>query len=321
MTNLINSNANEKVHKVSDLIDGRTSQERYQQLENLSMDEILGNETLPLPDEVIKARQEKANKINNSQTQQIGLNTESFLLPSKNLLYGDDFDGHFNLRMFTTREERIRLSSTAGFFETMVSILNGCISTSNGITVDTKALTEFDFIYVMYKARIVSYGAAYPLKVSCPHCDRSFKYVANLDDLQVHYLPDDFVEPFEIGPLPKSGDVLKMRFLRINDRIEIEKEAREILAQNPDYEGDPTYNGTLEKRIVSVNNSELSKYQLKQYVENLSAYDNQYIQHEYSKKNIAGLDIAVMTKCEHCGKIMPVSLSINSTFFRPNFDE
>ena len=245
-----------------------TTQERYDKLGNMSMEEILHQEELPLPEEVIKARMKK----NPNQFQSTGispnmdLNTESFYLPSKNLLYGENFDGHFNLRMFTTREERIRLSSTTSFLETMVSILNNCISTSNGVVIDTKYLTEFDFIFVMYKARIVSYGAQYPITVKCPNCGNTFRYTANLDALETVYLDDNFKEPFTIGPLPKSGDTLEMRYLRIADIIEIEKEAKELILQDPDYQGDPTYNGRIEKRIETINGKKVTDYEKKIYL-------------------------------------------------------
>lgn len=297
-------------------------QSRYDELANKSLDEIMGNETLPLPEEVIKARQERSRtEMGKSITPSMDLVTESFYLPSKNLLYGDAFDGHFNLRMFTTKEERIRLSSTTSFLETMVAILNNCISTTDGTIIDTKLLTEFDFIYVMYKARIVSYGAAYPISVKCPHCGKTYRFVSNLDALEVKYLDDDFKEPFTIGPLPKNGDTLEMRYLRIYDRIDIEKEAREILLQDPDYQGDPTYNGTLEHRIVTVNGKELSNYEKKIYVDNLSAYDNQYINHKLSQMNVAGININTLAKCEFCQEETPITLSVTSTFFRPEFDD
>ena len=277
-----------------------TTQERYDKLGNMSMEEILHQEELPLPEEVIKARMKK----NPNQFQSTGispnmdLNTESFYLPSKNLLYGENFDGHFNLRMFTTREERIRLSSTTSFLETMVSILNNCISTSNGVVIDTKYLTEFDFIFVMYKARIVSYGAQYPITVKCPNCGNTFRYTANLDALETVYLDDNFKEPFTIGPLPKSGDTLEMRYLRIADIIEIEKEAKELILQDPDYQGDPTYNGRIEKRIETINGKKVTDYEKKIYVENLSAYDNQYINYKLSQIAKAGLNISTTAKCQ-----------------------
>lgn len=299
------------------------TQEKYDEMSKMTLAEITNqDEELPLPEEVIKARKEKElGKTNMGITPPMGLNTESFYFPSKNLLYGEDFDGHFNLRMFTTREERIRLSSTTGFLETMVAILNNCITTTNGIVIDTKLLTEFDFIYLMYKARIVSYGNKYPITVKCPHCGKSFRYVADLDKLETIYLDDDFKEPFKIGPLPKSGDILEMRFLRIYDRIEIDKEAEEIRLKNPDYQGNPAYNGNLERRIVTVNNKQLSSYELKDYVENLSAYDNQYINYKLGQIANAGINITIDTECAECHEQFPVDLSITSTFFRPEFDD
>lgn len=299
------------------------TQERYDKLGSMSMEEIMHQEELPLPEEVIKARMKKnPNQFQvTSNSPNMGLNTESFYLPSKNLLYGENFDGHFNLRMFTTREERIRLSSTASFLETMVSILNNCISTSNGVVIDTKYLTEFDFIFVMYKARIVSYGAQYPITVKCPNCGNTFRYTANLDALETVYLDDNFKEPFTIGPLPKSGDTLEMRYLRIADIIEIEKEAKELILQDPDYQGDPTYNGRIEKRIETINGKKVTDYEKKIYVENLSAYDNQYINYKLSQVAKAGLNISTTAKCEVCGEETPITLSVTSTFFRPEFDD
>jgi hypothetical protein len=299
-----------------------TGQDRYDKLGAMTDNEILGNEELPLPDEVIKARKEREiGKDLSDFTPKMELGTESFYFPSKNLLYGEDFDGHFNLRMFTTKEERIRLSSTAGFLETMVSILNNCISTSNGTVIDTKLLTEFDFIYLMYKARIVSYGPKYPITVRCPNCGKTFRYVADLDELETVYLDDDFKEPFTIGPLPKSGDILEMRFLRVYDRMEVDKEAREILAKNPDYQGDPAYNGNIERRIVTVNGKTMGDLEKKYYVENLSAFDNQYIMYKLGKVANAGINISINVECAECTEQFPVDLSVTSTFFRPEFDD
>lgn len=299
---------------------GMTTEEHIQELENTTIDELLGNEELPLPKEVIEARKQKSS-ITSKGFSNIGLNSESFYLPSKNLLYGDDFDGHINIRMFTTKEERIRLSSRSSFLETMVSIYNSCISTTNGIEIDTKLLTEFDFIYIMYMSRIVSYGPSYPVTIKCPHCGKTFRYVANLDQLEVKYLEDDFVEPFNIGKLPKSGDEVTLRFLRVFDKIEIEKEAQETLIKFPDYEGDPTFNGNIERRIVTVNGKELNNWEKKQYVENLPAYDVQYINYKMDKASIAGIDTTIRPKCTECGDEFVTLLSLDSTFFRPNFDE
>ena len=203
----------------------------------------------------------------------------------------------------------------------MVTILNNCISTTNGIVIDTKLLTEFDFIYVMYMSRIVSYGPMYPITVRCPHCDKTFKYTANLDELEVKYLDDNFSEPINIGKLPRTQDELELRFLRVMDRIEVEKEAQEILIKQPDYQGDPTFNGNIERRIVTVNGKELNDWEKKKYVEELPALDVQYITHKLNKMNLAGISNIIEPQCPHCQSKFDTILSIDSTFFRPEFDD
>lgn len=308
----------------------KSAEQRYRELDSKNISELTRptEPTLPLPDEVIKARQKRDSEVNSipntdlttTQTPQTGMCSEDFLLPSKGLLYGDNFDGHFSMRMFTTKEERIRLSSNENFLHTMAAMLNNCITTANGTTIDTKWFTEFDFIYTMYKARILSYGNIYKVSARCPHCGRTFVVETDLDKLKVLYLPDDFKEPFEIGPLPMSKDILQLRLLRVNDNIEIEQEAKDILEEDKNYVGNPTINLTLEHIIMSINGKQLHRLDVRNYVDNLPAADYQYIRHKINNIK-AGLILDGVTDCTNkdCNAKVPYSLAVNSTFFRPEF--
>lgn len=306
-----------------------TAEERYAQLDKMSDSELMGT-----PDELPKLDIESLKKTKhydkieyedtipkvNTSTPIPGMSSETFYLPSRNLLYGDKFDGHFNLRMFTTREERLRLSSRDTFLQTMCAVLNNCITTDNGYNVDTKMFTEFDFIYTMYMSRIISYGHNYNIEVTCPYCYSKFRHTVDLDSLPIDYLEDDFKEPITIGPLPMSKDTITVKILRIKDRIEIDKEATEIRITNPDYEGDPSYNLRLEHLIVAVNDKELNIQEKKDYVEYLPAIDSQYINYKMNKIK-AGINTDITVECPHCHETTETSLSINSTFFRPEFDD
>lgn len=308
----------------------KSAEERYRELDKKSMSDLVRptEPTLPLPDEVIEARKKRNAESNYNEvpnvdittthTPQTGMNSEQFFLPSKGLLYGDNFDGHFSMRMFTTKEERIRLSSNENFLFTMAAMLNSCISTTNGVPIDTKWFTEFDFIYTMYKARIISYGNMYKVSARCPNCGKVFTIETDLDKLVTVYLPDDFKEPIELGELPILKDTIQVRLLRINDNIEIDKEATEILSQDKDYVGDPKHNLTLEHHIVSVNGKQLTKSEIKEYVDNLPAVDDQFIRYKLSKIK-AGLVLDDITNCPNCNKKVPYSLAVNSNFFRPTF--
>lgn len=338
INNVVN-NDNSKVKNESKL------EERYRNMENKSDNEIFGTSELPELDfdELKKTKFSgksgmteatspifKDNKLNETNTFKVkssttpnpGLSAETFYLPSKNLLYGENFDGHFNLRMFTTREERIRISNKDSFLQTMCSILNNCITTENGLEIDTKLFTEFDFIYTMYMARIVSYGNMYNVECICPEptCYNRFKYKVNLDELKIHYLEDDFKEPIIIDELPYSKDKVELKYLRVIDRINMEKEAVEIKIEQPTYEGDPTYNLKFEYSIVSVNDKELTKLEKRDYVDNLPALDAQYINYILNRTD-AGIDTDVDVVCPKCGNKHKIALSINSTFFRPGFND
>ena len=330
-----------------------TMESRYREMENKTDNELMGKGEMPKIDlETLKnskfkgeagmfeytettststvnneTKSESTNsneipKVNfkaNNKTTLPGMNAETFYLPSKNLLYGENFDGHFNLRMFTTKEERLRLSSRDTFLQTMCSILNSCITTDNDVVIDTKWFTEFDFIYVMYMARIISYGSLYNIDDMCPNCYEHSKQTINLDKLPINYLEDEFIEPIVIESLPMSKHKIELRFLRVKDRIEMEKEAIEIRISNPNYIGDPNYNLKLEYSIMKVNDEELNKGQKREYVDNLPAMDAQYIDYVLNKTK-AGIDTTIDVVCPKCGRKHQTTLSMNSTFFRPKFD-
>ena len=304
-----------------------TTEERYERMQNMSDEELMGKpgdlpeldiESLKKTKHLDKMEFREQEEITNTETPSPGMNSEMFYLPSRNLLYGENFDGHFNMRMFTTKEERLRISSRDTFLQTMCSILNNCITTENGIKIDTKWFTEFDFIYTMYMARIISYGPLYNIETTCPYCLYRFKHTTNLDDLKINYLEDTFKEPISLE-LPMSKDKITLRFLRIEDRIEMDKEASEIRLNNPDYVGDPIYNLKMEYMLITVNGEELSKSAKKNYIENLPGMDAQFINYKMNKFD-AGIDTDITIECPHCHQNHINSLAMNSTFFRPEFD-
>ena len=251
--------------------------------------------------------------------------TETLVLPSAAAkLYGSGFDGHLTLRAMTTNEERIRLSSQS-FFPTMRTIVNDCIvenKNSDGTyKIDSASFTEFDFFAIMVKLRIISYGVKYRTAAICPNCGHKFEYKADLSQLMYNLVPDDFVEPYEIGPLPGSGDTLGCRFMRIKDRIDIEKKRDLILSKDPKYQGDPTFNLEMERRIVTVNGKELDFLMAEDYVKNMIAMDS-YVYHDKIDQFPFGVVRLNTCDCENpdCdGKALWV-LKADGEFFRPCFD-
>lgn len=244
--------------------------------------------------------------------------SETFTLPSRGLLYGEEFGSEVVIRSMTTFEEKMRLGSP-GFWKTMTSILDAVVTSPE--SYESQYMTLFDFYFLMYKMRTVSYGPTYKVSVKCPSCGKTEIIKVNLDDLEVNYLDENFVEPFTVGPLPRSGDTLECRFLRVIDSINNEKRAKEILNKNPDYVGDPQYILERVSQIVKINGEEKTPPEIQKYVEEMPALDSAYFSQAYNK--IAN-DVGLVTYCEgtcpSCGGDLKFSLPFNSEFFRPTFD-
>lgn len=239
---------------------------------------------------------------------------ETTQIPGYPLYEAMGLEKEFRLRAMTTLEEKIRLSAPG--FSTMARVIQNCLV--NNKEFDVRDLKIFDFEYLMYKLRIVTYGAGYPVTITCPYCKRQFDHKVNLSELEVNEVPSDFKEPFKIGPLPVSKDVLECRILTAKDYIELPDECAEFLKHYPAYEGDPEFILDLCRRVVSVNGKELPN--LRTYIETLHARDYQYFSNEYlDKTNSYGINTVIEVECPHCKKKHYSKLPFTSEFFRPSY--
>lgn len=247
--------------------------------------------------------------------------TETYKLPSRGLLYGKDgeeFPEDVVIRSMTTFEEKMRLGNQ-GFWKTMCSILDSVIVSPEGF--ESKHATLFDFYFLMYKMRVVSYGPTYKVQVTCPHCGKQVTIPVDLDTLEVSYLDESVKEPFKIGPLPRSKDVVECRFMRVIDSINNEKKVKDTLSKSPDYVGSPERIFNLVSKIVSVNGEAKSPIEMQMYVEEMQAIDSVYLDQAYSKiVNKVGMKTLCSEVCPSCGDPLEFDLPFNSEFFRPTFD-
>lgn len=250
-----------------------------------------------------------------------GAVTETYKLPSRGLLYGTEtnkFSEEVVIRSMTTFEEKMRLGNQ-GFWKTMCSILDSVIVAPENF--ESKYATLFDFYFLMYKMRVVSYGPTYKVQVVCPHCGKQVTIPVDLDSLDVNFLSEEFKEPFKIGPLPRSKDVIECRFMRVSDSINNDKKVKDTLTKSPDYVGDPAYIFNLVSKIVSVNGEQKSPIELQMYVEEMQALDSNYLNQAYNKiTGQVGMKTICNETCPSCGETVEFDLPFNSEFFRPTFD-
>lgn len=240
--------------------------------------------------------------------------TETCHLPSRGLLYGSALGDTIEFRAMTTIEERMRLSGE-NFWSTMAAILNRCKVNTD---FDIKNMVDFDFFAALVKLRIISYGNNYKTRSKCFVCGKEQEVNVNLDECKVTEIPDDFVEPFVIGPLPISGDVLECRFLRVFDYIDINEKVSDWQRKHPnDKYNNPEYTLLMEHAIVTVNGVNLNEFQKKKYVENMVGADSTYYHEEYQQL-FYGLHRIGTSTCEEtdCGSAIIYEIAPSDSFFR-----
>jgi len=242
---------------------------------------------------------------------------ETFTLPSRGLPYNGAIPDQVTMRAMTTLDEKIRLSTNG--LNSIVALINSCTIAPEEF--EASNLKMFDIQYLLYMLRAITYGSDYPVSVYCDHCDKYVDVTINLDELAVTELDDDYTEPFDVGPLPVSKDMLQCKIVSIGEMIEIEKESKRILNKFKDYVGDPEFILSYKYMVYSINGNVLPDFKKQAYIENMNAKDLRYLDVVYDKKaNGYGVNTVIETECPICGAPLVFNMPVNDEFFRPKFD-
>ncbi len=246
--------------------------------------------------------------------------TETCKLPSRGLLYGGVIGDTVELRAMTTIEERMRLSGE-NFWSTMAGIVNRCLV---NCPVDAKDFVDFDFFAILVKLRIITYGNGYKVRTRCLNCEKAQDITVNLDLLNIENLPDDFIEPIIFEKMPKSGDKLGIRFLRVFDHIDMELKSNEYnnSKKGPEDLGDPKYTLEMERMLVSVNDVELDSLAKHKYISTMIGMDSSYFHNRVNKLFYGVRRVGTMAcEDENCGGLVLYQVAPDENFFRTAFDD
>ncbi|AMM44844.1 baseplate hub subunit [Bacillus phage SP-15] len=242
--------------------------------------------------------------------------TEEHKLPSLGKI--NDINPIITLRNMTTAEEKLLLGSTSNALD---QVLNSCIV--EPAKLDVNSLISPDKHFILIKLRVLSYGPDYYVKHKCPSCGKLSEYKIDLDKLDVHYLDEDFTEPFDEFTLPVSNKKVALRLPRMSDLNDADAKARKFHKKFPDAKGDMAYVYRLIANIYSVDDdAEMTSIQLQNFVEELHTRDTAYIKNRMSKVKI-GIDTTIFEECPNsaCGEDVQFELPINSEFFHARFDD
>jgi len=238
--------------------------------------------------------------------------TAKFILPGYPA-YDGEYPREITLRAMTTVEEKMRLQSDT--IDVIPRLINNCIVDEN---IDALNFKVPDIQRFMYALRSVTYGPEYNVSLKCPKCGNINDTSIDIDKLTINTLDEKFHEPFEIGPLPISGDVITCRLLSIREYIDLDQEAKSLARSRHLPIDDVKFNLEYQRRIVAINGQSFFPAQVDEYVNSLNMKDMRFFDCRYDEiQNSFGIDPTVECKCEVCKKAFEVVLPMTEEFFRP----
>jgi len=240
---------------------------------------------------------------------------EDFELPSKGRIYGKKFDPSFTLRSMTVEDEMKRLAPSNNPYKAMSEIIESCLDEKFPIPVYDLCLG--DYTYLLHKLRVVTYGADYNLRFTCPYCGNSEIITVDLDDMKINKY-DDSIKELMTVKLPVTGNEVKLRFQTTRDLDRINREAKKMREDFPDMTGDPTILLTLQSLIDSVDGEPIDPIMIKETLKKLPMKDTNIISQVATKLNSSiGIDTNLHLKCTKCGGEVDTPFRYTSEFFGP----
>ena len=242
---------------------------------------------------------------------------ESFILPSKGMIYDKEVNPNITLRSMTTLEEMKRLSQTDTPYKVMSDIIESCMQEKPTIHVYDLALGDYQFL--LHKLRIVTYGPEYKMLIKCNECNAVTESTANLDSLEVNKYTDEILKQKSIT-LPKTNREIILRFQTPHDldRISyLSSEMKKKTKQNVDY----SLLYTLMSLIEKVDGQILDSISGEEFIKSLPSKDANYLLNYATKlASSIGVENQISIKCADCGAEMRTPFRITSEFFGPTID-
>ena len=156
---------------------------------------------------------------------------ESFVLPSRGLIYGSEFNPKITLRSMTTMDELTRNSKYDTEYKVMSDIIESCIEEKLPIHVYDMCVGDYQFL--LHKLRIVTYGKDYKMYIQCPNCQEIVESKVDLDSLTELVFDPETVGSREIT-LPVSGKKVLLSFQTPRMLDTVEERAKELKRKTKD---------------------------------------------------------------------------------------
>ena len=243
---------------------------------------------------------------------------ETFVLPSKGLIYGVEFNPKITLRSMTTMEEMKRYSKYDTEYKVMSDIIEDCIEEKLPVHVYDMCIGDYQFL--LHKLRTVTLGSEYKMYIQCSNCGEVVEAKVDLDSLTVLEFDPEKLEGREITlPISKKKVILSFQTPHMLDTIE--ERAKALSKKNKDNI-DYRFLYLAMSFIKEIDGKELDSVMLENVVRKLPLRDVKYIIQKGDELNgKVGLDTVVAAKCPKCGYETVTTFRFGPEFWNPSFDD
>ena len=270
-------------------------------------------------------KQKLANEANVSLVKESKFPTEIIELPSEGRLYPEGSplsSGKVEMKYMTAKEEDILTSSNLIQKGVVIDTLLRALIVSNGEgrSVNYNDLIIGDKNAIMVAARVLGYGADYPVEMACPACGVKQKQSIDLTTLENKNVtgdPADSDGNFTFT-LPVSKKVLTFKILTHADEKLIEDEAKRMKKKKVGGNG-VTYELTSRfKYMIVAIDGEDDKTSIRSFVENEFLSRDSLAFRQHIETVSPDVDMTIYFECDSCGhEDASVQMPMNVQFFWP----
>lgn len=241
--------------------------------------------------------------------------SESFVLPSKGKVYKEKIDPHVELRSMTVEDEMRRLSPSSRPYENMAKMIEGCLK--NKLPIPVYNLCLGDYIYLLHKLRVVTYGPDYHIQFKCPLCGSVEHTVFDLDSEKILEY-DDSIKDLYMVELPKTGHTVRLRLQTPKDLDDIVIKASEMKKDFPEMKTDLTLSLTLKSMIDTIDGNPVDQALILEQLKGLPMADANMISNSAVRLNgKVGVDSVISVHCEHCNNDVNITFPYTNEFYGP----
>lgn len=244
---------------------------------------------------------------------------ESYVLPSKGLIYDTPINPNVKIRSMTTQEEMRRLAPSDTPYKTMSDIIDTCLVEKPKLSAYNMCLGDYQFL--LHKLRVVTYGAEYKMGIKCPFCGGFSQKTLNLDDIAVNDFNEEEIKKLMTVKLPQCDKTIELQIQTPKSLDDIALRKKEMIKKGADKNIDHSYILTLASLIKTVDGKYLNPAELETFVKKLPMRDANILLQTAEKLNRkVGLETILEVECDQCGSPVLTNFRITSEFFGPTID-